>query len=238
MPQNRVNPAETSLKISEIFDSIQGEGASQGVPTLFVRLALCNLRCSYCDTRYSWDFDQFRYEDEVRSLTVAELAARVNAAPSRRVVITGGEPLLQQRGLRELCSRLEPRVSIEIETNGTLMPDPALLARVTQWNVSPKLSNSGDSERARLKLDVLAQFAAQPCAYLKLVVRSDGCVAEADALVARLGWPSERVFFMPEARTKIALRERSPSVERASAERGFRFSSRLQLELWDGQRGK
>jgi organic radical activating enzyme len=225
------------LKISEIFESLQGEGVSSGSPAIFVRLAQCNLHCTWCDTKYTWDFDNYRYEDEVRERTAAEIAELVNASASRRVILTGGEPLLQQRALKELFARLAPEIVVEVETNGTIAPEPEALWRVNQWNVSAKLSSAGDPEQFRIKPDVLATFRGAACAYLKLVVRTEADFAEADALVQRLAWPSERVLLMPEANDREQLRARSLDVAQAAHARGFRFSSRLHLELWGGRRG-
>src|SRR4051794_41183262 len=78
-----LNPAAMTsespmLKISEIFESLQGEGVSIGAPCIFVRLAQCNLHCTWCDTKYTWDFERYRYEDEVREQPVAEVAQIVN----------------------------------------------------------------------------------------------------------------------------------------------------------------
>src|SRR6266540_5408390 len=89
----------TELKLSEVFESIQGEGTSAGLPCLFVRLAHCNLHCTWCDTKYTWDWETFDYAREVRLAKVADLAERIAHHPAQRVVITGGEPLLQQRSL-------------------------------------------------------------------------------------------------------------------------------------------
>src|SRR3954470_3248434 len=181
------------LKISEIFESLQGEGVSSGAPAIFVRLAQCNLHCTWCDTKYTWDFEQYRYEDEVSERTVAEVAQLVNAAPSRRLVLTGGEPLLQQRALTEFFARLAPDIAVEVETNGTIVPEPAALARVDQWNVSPKLTSAGDPEAFRIRPEALIALRDSGRAHLKLVVSGNQDFAEADALVARLGWPSDRV---------------------------------------------
>lgn len=226
-----------TLKISEIFHSLQGEGVSTGAPCVFVRLAQCNLHCTWCDTKYTWDFERYRYEDEVREQTVAEVAQVVNHTTSRRLVLTGGEPLLQQRALKEFFARLAPDITVEVETNGTIMPESAALTRVNQWNVSPKLSNAGDPERFRIKPDVLRALRDTARSYLKLVVRGDADYAEADALVAQLGWPSDRVLLMPEATDRDSLRARSSDVAEAARARSFRFSSRLHLELWGGRRG-
>lgn len=232
-----MQPDSATLKLSEIFHSLQGEGVSTGAPCVFVRLAQCNLHCAWCDTKYTWDFERYRYEDEVREQSVAEVAQIANDATSRRLVLTGGEPLLQQRSLKEFFARLAPDITVEVETNGTIWPEAPALSRVNQWNVSPKLSNAGDPEHFRIKPDVLATLRDTGRAYLKLVVRGDGDYAEADALVARLAWPGERVLLMPEATDRESLRARSFEVAEAARARSFRFSSRLHLELWGGRRG-
>ena len=225
------------LKVSEIFESLQGEGASSGAPCVFVRLALCNLHCSWCDTKYTWDFERYRYEDEVRERSAEEVAQLVNAAPSRRLVLTGGEPLLQQRALKEFFALLAPDILVEVETNGTIVPEAFALSRVNQWNVSPKLANAGDPEHFRIRPEVLTALRDSGRAYLKLVVSGDPDFAEADALVARLAWPNERVLLMPEAANREQLRARSFAVAEAARVRCYRFSSRLHLELWGGRRG-
>src|SRR6185312_15544062 len=112
----------------------------------FVRLAQCNLHCTWCDTKYTWDFANYDYEAEVSERPPEDVAATVNASVTRRVVLTGGEPLLQQRALERFFASLAADVVVEVETNGTIAPTPATLARVNQWNVSPKLSTAGDAE--------------------------------------------------------------------------------------------
>ncbi|MEP7049408.1 MAG: 7-carboxy-7-deazaguanine synthase QueE [Pseudomonadota bacterium] len=225
------------LKTSEIFESLQGEGVSIGSPAIFVRLAQCNLHCVWCDTKYTWDFERYRYEEEVHERSVADVAQIVNASTSRRLILTGGEPLLQQRALKDFFARLATDILVEVETNGTIAPEPESLRRVNQWNVSAKLSSAGDPEQFRIRPEVLGAFRDTACAYLKLVVRTDADYAEADALVSRLHWPSDRVLLMPEANDREQLRTRSLRVAEAAHARGFRFSSRLHLELWGGRRG-
>jgi organic radical activating enzyme len=224
------------FKLSEIFESLQGEGASAGQPAVFLRLALCNLRCTWCDTKYTWDFDSFRYEDEVHPTSTADVVAKIRAASARRLIITGGEPLLQEAKLLELLPALGDFV-IEIETNGTRKPGPELLARVDQWNVSPKLASSGEPRERSFHPEALFALRDSGRAYLKLVVASEADFAEADRVLAELDWPRERVLLMPEARTRSELEARSPLVAAAALRRGVRFSSRLHVALWDGRRG-
>jgi organic radical activating enzyme len=225
------------LRISEIFESIQGEGASAGAASVFVRLATCNLRCTWCDTRYTWDWSSYRYDDEVKRVPVHEVVARVVASRAPHLVITGGEPLLQQPALVELVGELLPMRYVEVETNGTLAPARELALRVDQWNVSPKLANSGEERERRILPEALLAFRATDRAWLKLVVESDGDAAEADALIEELNWPKERVLLMPQAATREALLERAPVVLRLARERGVGTSPRLHVERWGGRRG-
>src|SRR6185436_10838972 len=108
------------LRISEIFESVQGEGASAGEPSVFLRLSTCNLRCTWCDTKYTWDWTAFRYEDEVHPMNVDEVRKRIVQSASGRLIVTGGEPLLQRRELEALLAELPEDLYVEFETNGTL----------------------------------------------------------------------------------------------------------------------
>jgi organic radical activating enzyme len=225
------------LRISEIFESIQGEGASAGAPSVFVRLATCNLRCAWCDTRYTWDWDAYDYDREVRRMDVRTVTAEVAASSASHVVITGGEPLLQQPALVELVSGLSPERHVEVETNGTLTPVPELAARVNQWNVSPKLANSGEPRERRLSPAALRALLGTGRAWLKLVVESTTDVVEAESLMEELAWPRERVLLMPQAASREALLERTPVVLRLAREHGLGTSPRLHVERWGGRRG-
>jgi 7-carboxy-7-deazaguanine synthase len=225
------------LRISEIFESVQGEGASAGTPSIFVRLAVCNLRCTWCDTRYTWDFAAYDYDVEVKRLPVSDVVARVVASDGTHLVVTGGEPLLQQPALEQLLQALPSTRYVEVETNGTIAPSPSLAARVDQWNVSPKLGNSGEPRERRIVAAPLTAFRVTGRAWLKLVVEAEADAAEVRALVDELAWPRERVLFMPQASTRDALAERTPLVLRLARDHGVATSPRLHIERWGGQRG-
>jgi organic radical activating enzyme len=226
-----------TLKISEIFASIQGEGASSGEPATFLRLAGCNLHCQWCDSKYTWDWQNYDYAREVTQQTVRVVHERLLALEPRRLVITGGEPLLQQGTLGQLLSQLSSDWIVEVETNGTQTQQPALLQRVNQWNVSPKLSNARDPEDLRVKLPVLQAFASHPNAWLKLVVQSANDQSEIAELVSSSNWPKERVLLMPEAQTAETLNTRSTWVTQLAQKTGFGTSPRLHVALWNGKRG-
>ena len=155
----------------------------------------------------------------------------------RRLVITGGEPLLQQSVLEELVAELSEFL-IEVETNGTIVPSGPMRSRVTQWNVSPKLSNSGMRTIQRLNTDALTVLRDTERAWLKLVVVDLDDMIEISRLVATTNWPKEKVILMPEATSPTQLAERSNRVAEAAMQYGFRFSTRLQVLLWDNARGR
>ena len=96
------------MKISEIFKSIQGEGINAGKDVVFLRTALCNLKCSWCDTKYTWDWDNYDYSKEVRELSINHVMEQIQQFDIKHLVITGGEPLMQADDLAELLSFLKP----------------------------------------------------------------------------------------------------------------------------------
>lgn len=146
--------------IPEIFYTLQGEGPSCGQPAVFVRLSNCNLSCSWCDTPYTWNFEKVRSDhpekyvkqNQQTELSLDELREKINRYPDNAIlVITGGEPMLQQDEIIALIYGHNLDIdSIEIETNGTIVSDVELFDRV-QFNVSLKLSNSGMAEDKRLR---------------------------------------------------------------------------------------
>jgi len=225
------------LRLSEVFDSLQGEGVNAGKPCRFVRLALCNLHCHYCDTKYTWDFARHDYDREVHETALDVIAEQLRTAPAGHVVVTGGEPLLQQRALAKVFERVPRELFIEIETNGTRVPLPSLRERVDQWNVSPKLASAGDSAELRIRPDALLALRETGRAYLKLVVRTAQDRDEAEALRVRFGFARERTLLMPEAATPEELAARSGQVAAWSQALSLRFSSRLHVSLWGGRRG-
>ncbi len=124
-------PPLPTLKINEIFSSLQGEGLRQGEPTIFIRLSGCNLRCSFCDTSQAWE--------EGRDMPLAEIISKIGRIhkkfPADWLCFTGGEPLLQD--IQPLLMDLKTRgFLLQVETNATFDP----VAPVDWYSVSPKPS--------------------------------------------------------------------------------------------------
>lgn len=231
---------------AEVFASLQGEGPSMGLPVAFVRLSRCNLACVWCDTAYTWRWegDNRPHRDAVAHdrkanqvmLPPAEVAARIAALGQKRLVITGGEPLLQAAGLAEMLEHL-PDMAIEIETNGTLAPPARLDVRVDQYNVSPKLAHSGNPADLALIPERLDAWATDPRAFLKFVIAAPGDVDEVLALRARYRFPAARVFLMAEGTDSATLRARQQWLSALCLEHGFRLSDRLHIHLYGDTRG-
>lgn len=222
----------------EIFHSIQGEGISAGTPAVFLRLAFCNLRCSWCDTKYTWDWEHHNKEREVIGMSVQEIVERLSVPGCGRLVVTGGEPLIQQKALIELLAALKGKeFYIEIETNGTIVPDGDLICLIDQWNVSPKLENSGNPLHLREIAEVYSFFTNLSSSYFKYVIQAEYDLSEVHDLIGKYNIPRERVILMPEATNEETLIERGRWLAEVCKEEGYKFSTRLQVLLWRNKRG-
>lgn len=231
----------TTLALSEVFGpTIQGEGPAAGTPAAFVRTAACNLACVWCDTAYTWDWKRFDPDVEVHQVQPADAAADLLAhlPPSERplVVLTGGEPMLQQPALAEMLSHVRRRLRVEVETAGT-RPIGIIDPYVDRYVVSLKLAHSGNTQAKRERADVIAQYAATGRAVWKFVCQVPADVDEAAALVKAHDLPGQ-VFIMPEGATRERLTERSPMLVDAIIAHGYRMSPRLHIALWGNERGR
>lgn len=235
-------PDAARLRIAETFVSVQGEGIWAGVPSTFIRLSGCNLRCAWCDTPYaSW-----APEGPVRG--VADLVAEALPGPAH-VVLTGGEPMLFD-AVEPLAAGLRAAGKVvTIETAGTVFREVAC----DLMSISPKLANSAPPEasgwRARHEatrgdlapLDALIR--RYPNLQLKFVVDPDadggaGDLAEIEALLDRLPpVPPDRVLLMPEGRDAAVLNRRMRALVAPALARGWRLCPRLQVDLFGDTRG-
>jgi organic radical activating enzyme len=239
----------------EIFHTLQGEGPSAGLPAVFIRASRCNLHCVWCDTDHTWNFEgtpwphekdatpgyaKHRKSEATIELTPAAAADLILSYHCPRVVITGGEPLLQENDFLEMITHIRAHQSdcvFEVETNGTRTPSPAFAEAVDQFNVSPKLSNSGVKTSLRLVPDTLRFFASSPKSWFKFVI---ACMADLDEVLAlqnEFSIPASRILLMPEGRTAAELDTTAADIAELCRTHGFRFCDRLHIRLWGDKRG-
>lgn len=238
--------ATTTPGEPEIFASLQGEGLSLGRPSTFVRLSRCNLACQWCDTAYTWRFegDNRPHRDALAfdrtqnqvALSEEDVAARITALSPDRLVITGGEPLLQGRALARLLALL-PGMHVEIETNGSVAPHPALDGLVHQYNVSPKLAHSGNPADLALVPERLQAWAADPRAVFKFVIAQAADMAQVLGLQRDYAIPADRLFLMAEGRSPAELAARNRWLAQLCLDHGLRFTDRLHIHLYGDTRG-
>lgn len=239
----------------EIFHTLQGEGPSAGCPAVFIRASRCNLHCVWCDTEHTWNFTgtpwPHRRDGTPGHAKTDKASATVEMSPTDaaravlgfscgRVVITGGEPLLQQEEFLAMIEAVRaeaPETRFEVETNGTRLPSPAFAAAVDQFNVSPKLANSGVPEAQRLVPEVLGYFAGSPKAWFKFVATGPADLVEIRSWVARHRMPAERVLLMPEGRSAAELDHGAAWLATACRDLGYRYGDRLHVRLWGDRRG-
>ena len=226
------------MKVSEIFSSIQGEGPHAGKPSIFLRTALCNLKCVWCDTKYTWDWDNYDYSKEVHEIPIEKVIEKIKEFEPKHLVITGGEPLIQQNDIASLLSKLGDDYFVEVETDCTIIPNSALLEHVNHWNVSPKTSNSGNSRESREIPQCYDFFVKLENSVFKFVIENESDLVEIDELITKYSIPKNKILLMPQASTKDELNLKKEEIEKIAIAKGLLFSSRLQVERWGNQRGK
>jgi 7-cyano-7-deazaguanosine (preQ0) biosynthesis protein QueE len=225
---------QPALVVSEVFGpTFQGEGPTLGRRAAFVRLGRCNLDCRWCDTPFTWDWERFDPAVELTRRPVADIVADVAAMGVDRVVLTGGEPLLQQRHLPPFLDACAERGwAVEVETNGTVAPLPTIAEKVERFNVSPKLANSGVDRDKAIVPGALAALAATGKAGFKFVVTGPGDLDEIAALDV------EPVYVMAEGTTPEAVLATTRAVADAVSRRGWHLTTRLHVLLWGDERGR
>lgn len=220
------------MKIVEHFGpTIQGEGKSAGKIVNFLRLAGCNLNCEWCDSKYASHPETFEEK------TVDELFEIFSQAKVKRLVITGGEPLLQQDELVLLIRKLKEsdKWYIEMETNCTIVPNSELSMLVDQFNVSPKLANSKNNLLVSINEEAINFFASFENSCFKFV--TDNNIDEIKQFVTNYKIPADKVYLMAEGFERFAQVEQVEKILNWCVENGFNYGPRLHTLLWGNRRG-
>jgi 7-carboxy-7-deazaguanine synthase len=221
--------------INEIFYSLQGEGLLAGTPSIFIRLAGCPLRCKWCDTKYAWD------ASAGQDFTVSQILDQIKKYSCNFVVVTGGEPmanpdLTPRLELKELADLLKRGGKhITIETAGiAFIPDlPCDFV-----SISPKLSNSAVRLRRIFDAAAIRMLIDNYDYQLKFVVDSKKDITEILQAIKMIGNVDKRkIMLMPQAVTRDEFFAKAEMVADLCKRTGFSFGNRLQILLWNNQRG-
>lgn len=242
------------IAVSEYFYSLQGEGRTMGIPAIFLRLTGCNLMCGgkgvekdglmrdgatwICDTIDVWMHGTtYSFSDLIQHLNKAtNFITRLKEGV--HLVITGGEPLLQQERILAFLTYLEENYQlkpiVEIETNATIIPLLELDQRVQYWNTSPKLSNSGMFPKQRLLPDVLKWFSQNPNTMFKFVITKQQDFDELQTEFIHTALiDSSKIVLMPGADSIEQLLERNQFVAELCIQHQLRMCTRLHVEIWN-----
>lgn len=226
-----------NLVVSEKFYSIQGEGQTMGRPAVFLRLAGCNLLCKsdnwVCDSIEVWQkgtktpFKDVFNDDYIKVLK--------NGA---HLIITGGEPLLHQKKIIDFLiwfnEKHKFKPIVEFETNGTIMPHERLIMLTEYWNVSPKLSNSGETANKRINEVAIEFFNSQPNTIFKFVVSCKDDILE---ILNEYNLNMKKVVLMPAGDSQELLNKTRQTVAELAIELGLRYSDRLHIVIWNQKTG-
>lgn len=173
------------MKISEIFFSLQGEGVQIGLPTVFVRLFACDLRCNWCDTMYAVKGRDFIDQ------TVSEVIDEIKKYECKRVCLTGGEPLIQIKEVEELAIQLISNgYSILLETSGHKMPPEILWSENSTISMDCKCPSS--SMEGKMDFDLFLKL--RPKDQLKFVLQDEIDYQYARALLNRYNIKANIIF--------------------------------------------
>ena len=241
---------KNKLAISEVFYSIQGEGKTVGIPSVFVRLGGCNLMCGgmgtqfdgelhngaefRCDTVEVWMHAQSKEVHEVLPEDCVE--AIKNGA---HVILTGGEPTMQQEGLYAFINYVQEYVNndayFEVETNGTIMPSEFLLEQIDLWNCSPKLRNSGMDTSMTFKEDVIKELNKHNTIF-KFVVNAEKEFKEITELYMPIV-ERKKIYLMPAGENQELLEENKARVVEIAKDNYLNFTTRLHIDIWNKKTG-
>ena len=232
----------STLRISEFYyDTIQGEGISVGCPAVFLRLQGCILNCSFCDTQAVWkEGNPYTYDELLTMMEEVHVIKKLQE--EYHLVITGGSPLMQQEHLLAFISRMMRkyyfRPYIEIENECVILPHSLMIYYVSQWNNSPKLTNSGVRKEARYKPKVISAMASLENSWFKFVISSkeDWKEIENEFLQPEL-ISKHQVILMPMGETPEEVVKHRELTVNLAIDNGVRYCSREHIMIWGKKTG-
>ncbi len=231
-----------SLKMTRPYYAIQGDGFTMGKPAVYIPLSRCNLNCNKetgmwdCETYSKWTHGYYE--------TITKVVERIDAITPKNkenisVVLSGGEPLLQQKALRVFLNALKGRYYVECDTNGTI--EPYLISDlVDQFNVSPKIPSSGNGYGTFYNAKAMDYLVKECNSHFIFVVARE---LDIDDIYNFYGkhlslMGKSRIWLMPAGTTHEEIIKTAPTVVELCLRHGFNFSSRIHKNIFkDGTMG-
>ena len=238
------------LAISEVFYSIQGEGKTVGVPSVFIRLGGCNLICGGMGTQFDgelhndaeWRCDSIEVWMKAQSKEIKDILPSdcVKAIENgAHIILTGGEPMIQQKGLEALVNYIKENHNkeayFEVETNGTIMPNESLLKNIDLWNCSPKLRNSGMDTAMTFKSEVITKLNTKNTIF-KFVVNKQKEWKEIQETYLPIV-DKKKIYLMPAGENQELLEKNMIRVVELAKENYLNFTTRLHINIWNKKTG-
>jgi organic radical activating enzyme len=234
-------PKEVHLRVSEFYyDTLQGEGATLGTPSAFLRLQGCTMNCSYCDTKEVWrSGNPYSITELMKLIEKTELPKRLKEG--QHLILTGGSPLLQQEQLFQLMvaffTKFRFTPIVEIENECTILPNQFCTDYIVHWNNSPKLESSGVPLEVRYKPNIIKYLAGLnkgKKSWFKFVVKEESQWEEIDSLYLSTNLiQRDQIILMPEGCTRKELEKNQNQVIQMAVRQGVRYSPREHIVLWD-----
>lgn len=238
------------LAISEVFYSIQGEGKTVGIPSVFVRLGGCNLMCGGMGTQFDgelhneaeWRCDSIEVWMKAQSKELNEILPEdcIEAIKNdAHIILTGGEPMMQQKGLELFITYIKENINdkpfFEVETNGTIMPSDFLLKEINLWNCSPKLRNSGMDLEMTFKPEIIKCLNKYNTIF-KFVLNAEKEWIEIKKHYLPIV-DKRKVYLMPAGENQELLNENKLKIVNLAIENYLNFTTRLHIEIWNKKTG-
>lgn len=227
------------LLVSEVFYSMQGEGQTMGIPAVFLRLGGCNILCKskswICDTIEVWQKSKKTYFNDV--FNNRQMNALRNGA---HLVLTGGEPLIHQDKIVDFLDWFMFKYGffpiIEVETNGTIIPNATFIRYIDYWNCSPKLSNSGVSKNKRINSVAIEMINRFDSSIFKFVMEKHSDVIDMLDDYGNI-IDHRKIVLMPAGETQEKLEITRPIVSNIAIDYYWRFSDRMHITIWNQKTG-
>ena len=244
------------LQVSEKFYSVQGEGASVGVPAFFIRMQGCNMMCGgingglvkegkatwWCDSEAIWRKGTTITNEELEQTFIEQGILELILNGHIHLVWTGGEPTIKyhQESIQDFINHmnlryLDNQIFNEIETNGTLITEPLFYEiYINQINCSPKLSNSGIEREMRINPGAIDQIKKHENGYFKFVISNEDDIKEFQIdFIDPFKIPFDKIIIMPGVDNRLNLPERTRFLFEMTKKYGYRGITRQHILAWN-----